>query len=160
MAHSLALPQRPALQQSIVELLRERGNRLLGTREIFERLNDTDVTREQSDRAVEELERDGIIVAVRGRRFSLLEFTPYHAGSVRIYNDGHGSVLGAPDEPEIYIDRKSLQGAMNGDLVVVRIEKKNPRIRTVKNREYIDGEVIRILSPASTCRRCRGTISR
>ena len=35
------------------------------------------------------------VIAVRGKRYSLLEFTPYHAGAIRIYNDGHGSVLGS-----------------------------------------------------------------
>ena len=148
MARSLSLPNRPELHRSIVELLRQRGNHLLGNREIFERLDDSDVTRDQVDRAVEELERDGIIMAARGRRYSLLEFTPYHAGAIRIYGDGHGSVLGGEDEPEIYIDRKAIKGAMNGDVVIVRIEKKNARVRTVRGREYIDGEVIKILTRA------------
>jgi len=145
---SIALPQRPALHESIIELLRERGNRLLGIKEIHERLGDPDVTRDQSERAVAELEQDGTIIAVRGKRYSLLEFTPYHAGVIKVFNDGHGSVLGLPGEPEIYIDRRQLKGAMNADLVIVRVEKKNAKVRKVRNREYVDGEVIRILRRA------------
>jgi ribonuclease R len=145
---SIALPQRPALHESIIELLRERGNRLLGIKEIHERLGDPDVTRDQADRAVAELEQDGTIIAVRGKRYSLLEFTPYHAGAIKVFNDGHGSVLGLPGEPEIYIDRRQLKGAMNADLVIVRVEKKNAKVRKVRNREYVDGEVIRILRRA------------
>ena len=148
MTRSLSVPQRPPLHESIVALLRERGNRLLGIKEIFERLDDSDVTREESDRAVEELERDGVIMAVRGKRYSLLEFTPYHAGGIKVWNDGHGTVLGGEDEPDIYLDRRQLKGAMNGDLVIVRADKRNPKIRRVRDRQYIDGEVMRILRRA------------
>ena len=148
MTRSLDVPFRTELHQSIVELLRQRGNRLLGRKEIHERLDDPDVTKEEVDIAVEELERDGVLVAVRGKRYSLLEFTPYHAGTIKVYNDGHGSVLGGKGQPEIYIDRKALKGAMNGDLVVVRVDKRNPKVRRVRDREYIDGEVMQILRRA------------
>ncbi|MFP5245148.1 MAG: RNB domain-containing ribonuclease, partial [Thermoanaerobaculia bacterium] len=143
MARSLAVPQSP-LHESIIALLRQRGNRLLGVKEIFERLDDPDILREEVDRAVEELEQEGAIIAVRGKRYSLLEFTPYHAGAIKVYNDGHGNVLGAENEPDIYIDRRSMKGAMNGDLVVVRVDKRTAKRRRIRDREYIDGEVMRI----------------
>lgn len=148
MARSLAIPQRPELHQSIIELLRQRGNHLLGIREIHERLDDAEIQREEVDRAVEELEQDGVIIPVRGKRYSLLELTPYHAGSIKVYNDGHGNVLGAPGEPDIYIDRRNMKGAMNGDLVVVRVDKQTAKRRRIRDKEYIDGEVIRILRRA------------
>ena len=111
-----------------------RGNRLLGIKEIHERLDETDVQREEVERAVEELEQEGAIIAVRGKRYSLLEFTPYHAGSIKVYNDGHGNVLGARgegrDEPDVYIDRRSMKGAMNGDVVVVRVDKHDAKRRS------------------------------
>ncbi len=144
---SLGLPHRPELHEAIIALLRERGNRLLGTKDIFERLGDSGATREEVDRAVEELEREGAVVSMRGKRYSLLEFTPYHSGAIRVYNDGHGTVRGGEDEPDIYIDRKQLKGAMNADLVIVRVDKQT-RPRRVREREYRDGEVIRILRRA------------
>src|SRR6185503_5154340 len=115
MTRSLALPERPQLHQSILHLLRQRGSRLLGRKEIHERLEDPDVTKEQVDRAVEELEQEGVLIAVRGKRYSLLEFTPYHAGAVRVHPDGHGTVRGEDEQPDIYIDRKAMRGAMNAD---------------------------------------------
>jgi ribonuclease R len=135
LARSLAIPQRPELHQAIVELLRLRGNRLLGIKEIHERLDDPDVQREEVERAVEELEQDGVVVAVRGKRYSLLEFTPYHAGTIKVYNDGHGNVLGPPGEPDIYIDRRNMKGAMNGDLVIVRVDKGTAKRRRIRDRE-------------------------
>jgi ribonuclease R len=148
LARSLAIPQRPELHQAIIELLRLRGNRLLGVKEIYERLDDPDIQREEVERAVEELEQDGVIVAVRGKRYSLLEFTPYHAGTIKVYNDGHGNVLGPPGEPDIYIDRRNMKGAMNGDLVIVRVDNGTAKRRRIRDKEYVDGEVIRILRRA------------
>jgi len=133
------------LQQSIVELLRKRGNRLLGVREIFDRLPDRDATREQVERAVDELESDGIILAVRGKRYSLLEFTPYHAGVIRVHPDGHGTLRGGEEEADIYIDRRAMRGAMNGDLVIARVDKES---RKVRERDLRSGEVTRVLRRA------------
>jgi len=147
-ARSLSVPERPALQQSIVDLLRQRGSRLLTIKDIAERLEDADATREQVERAVEELEQDGVILAVRGKRYSLLEFTPYHAGSIRVHPDGHGTILGGPDSDDIYIDRRSMKGAMNGDLVVVRVDKQRPSFKKLRDRRYIVGEVTQVLRRA------------
>ena len=143
MTPSLSVPQRPELHQAIVELLRERGNRILAVKEIHERLQDLALTREEVERAIDELESDGVILAVRGKRYSLLEFTPYVAGRIRVHPDGHGSL-----EPDIYIDRRGIKGAMNGDLVVVRVDKKNPAYKKVRERRYVVGEVSKVLRRA------------
>ncbi len=136
------------LQRSIIVLLRSKGNRLLSLSDIAERLADPEVTREAVERATEELEADGVVIALRGKRYSLLEFTPYHAGRVRVHPDGYGTVLHGGDEPDIYIDRKSMKGAMNGDLVVVRVEKRKPSFRRIHNRDYVAGEVTKVLRRA------------
>ena len=149
MPTSLDLPQRSDLKTAITNLLRQRGNRLLPIKDIHERLGEPDVTLEQVALAVEELEEDGLIVPARGKRYSLLEFTPYHAGRVRVHPDGHGTLFGGGgDEPDIYIDRRSMKGAMNGDLVVVRVDKKNPDVQKIRNRKVIVGEVSRVLRRA------------
>jgi ribonuclease R len=145
---SLSLPGSASLKQSIFDLLRQRGSRLLPVKEIHERLQGTDATREEVGRVVEELEQDGIVVAVRGKRYSLLEFTPYHAGRIRVHPDGYGTVFGGGEEPDIFIDRRSMKGAMNGDLVVVRVDKHSPKFHTIRQRKLIIGEVTTVLRRA------------
>ncbi|HJQ40191.1 MAG TPA: ribonuclease R [Thermoanaerobaculia bacterium] len=147
MTPSLAVPQRPELHQAIIELLRQRGNRILGVKEIHERLTDAEVSREEVGIAAEELENDGVIIAVRGKRYSLLEFTPYVAGRVRVHPDGHGTLPGRDED--IYIDRKAMKGAMNGDLVIARIDKRRPEYKKVRDRRYIAGEVSQVLRRAN-----------
>ncbi len=137
-----------SLHESIIALLRQRGNRLLPISDIHERLQDPDATPDQVERAVEELERDGAILALRGKRYSLLEFTPYHAGRIKVHPDGHGTLLGGEDEHDVYVDRKHVKGAMNGDLVIVRVDKHRPSYRRVRDRKYILGEVTKVLRRA------------
>lgn len=149
MPPSLSLPDAGDLRQSITDLLRRRGSRMLRIAEIWERLADPDVSRELVERTVEELEQDGVVIAVRGKRYSLLEFTPYHAGTIRVHPDGHGTVFGGGgDDPDVYIDRRSVKGAMNGDLVVVRVDKHNPKYHTIRGRKLIVGEVSQVLRRA------------
>ena len=137
----------PQLEHDIVTLLRQRGNRLLPVADIHERLANPEVTRDDVAHVVEELERDGVILAVRGKRYSLLEFTPYHAGRVKVHPDGYGTVFGG-DQPDVYIDRKAMKGAMNGDLVVVRADRQKPKYKRLRERDLVVGEVIRILKRA------------
>ncbi|HEY3056929.1 MAG TPA: ribonuclease R [Thermoanaerobaculia bacterium] len=140
------LSQKSQLHESIIDLLRQRGSRLLSIADIHDRLN-TDATRAEVERAIEELESDGLIMPMRGKRYSLLEFTPYHAGRIKIHPDGYGTVFGG-DEPDIYIDRKAMKGAMNGDLVVVRVDKRQPKYKKLRGRDFIAGEVTQVLRRA------------
>jgi ribonuclease R len=136
------------LQQRIIALLRRKGSRLLNMADIRERLGDPEVSAEDVARAVDDLESEGTLLGVRGKRYSLLEFTPYHAGRVKVHPDGHGTVLGSGEDPDIYIDRRSMKGAMNGDLVVVRADRQRPQYKKVFNRDYIQGEVSQVLRRA------------
>jgi ribonuclease R len=140
--------QRSEIHEAIVDLLRRRGSRLLSVSEIHERLTDLEVTREEVERAIEELEQDGIIMPVRGKRYSLLELTPYVAGRIKVHPDGYGTVFGGTDQPDIYIDRRSMKGAMNGDLVIVRVDRRGPKFRKLYGRDLIIGEVTRVLRRA------------
>ena len=148
MTRTVALPQKSELHQSILDLLRERGNRLLSIADIHERLADPELSRDQVQRVVHDLEGDGVIIPVRGKKYSLLEFTPYHAGRVKVHPDGYGTVFGGADDPDIYIDRKAMKGAMNGDLIVVRADKRQPRYKKVHGRDLVVGEVVQVLRRA------------
>jgi ribonuclease R len=144
----LTLPERSELHQKIIDLLRQRGSRLLPIADIHQRLAEPGLTLDHVHRAVEDLESDGIIIPVRGKRYSLLEFTPYHAGRIKIHGDGYGTVFGGAEEPDILIERRSLRGAMNGDLVVVRTDKRGPKYRKVRGRDHVVGDVTQVLRRA------------
>ena len=88
MARSLSTPERPQLHREIIELLRQRGNRVLGIKEIHERLDEAAIADghrlagrralPQRDREVREIDaaddpaaavagHDDVVAALQGR---------------------------------------------------------------------------------------------
>ena len=65
-----------------------------------------------------------------------------------MHPDGYGTIFGGGEGPDIYIDRKLMKGAMNGDLVIVRVDKRNPQFSKLRDRDLYIGEVIKVLSRA------------
>jgi ribonuclease R len=136
------------LKDEILELLHQKGSRVLSVRDVADHLlkrSGKTWSREQVERTMEELERQGKIVAIRGKRYSVLEFTPFLSGRLRTHTDGHGVLYGDGEAPDVYIDRRHLKGAMNGDLVLVRADRKEKRWKTVRGRKFLEGEVSRVL---------------
>jgi len=92
------------------------------------------------------MEREGLVVSVRGKRYSLIEFSPFVAGRIRVHPDGFGFVPQRGDEPDLYVDRRSMKGAMNGDLVLARVEKNaSSQGRRASHKERTAGEIVKIL---------------
>ncbi|HUF18128.1 MAG TPA: ribonuclease R [Thermoanaerobaculia bacterium] len=139
------------LKEQITALLRAKGNRVLAIRDIHERLGAStgvEHDREEIERAVEEMERSGQLIAVRGKRYSLLEFTPYAAGRIRVFSDGDASV--GPSDPEslgYHISRRALKGAMNGDLVMLLVDRKK-KAKEFRGRQLLEAEVSKVLQRA------------
>ncbi len=139
------------LQRDLEALLRTRGSRVLSIKDMHRRLErdgQRSLDREQLERLVEDLERRGALIAIRGHKFSLPEFTPFVSSRIRTRSDGHATIRQA-DGDEVFIDRKATRGAMNGDIVLVRVEKVEPgRGRGARGRASLRGEVTRVLQRA------------
>ena len=133
-----------SVSDSILVLLGRKGNRILSIAEIHERLGG-DYSRDSVEQAVESLEREGKIAPVRGKRYSLLEFTPFRSGRVRVAPEGYGLIYGEGELPDLYIDRRKMKGAMNGDLVLARVDSREQRWKTIRQRNYLDAELVRVL---------------
>jgi ribonuclease R len=136
------------LENHLKALMARKGSRVLNPKQIHQRLiaehGEECCTLEQIEHLVEKLERDGEIVAVRGRHFSLLEFTPYVSGILRSRSDGSATINPAADRPGVFIHRKALRGGMNEDLVLVRVDQRTGKGGRDRG-ERIEGEVIRVL---------------
>jgi ribonuclease R len=133
---------------SILRLLARKGDRVLAVREIHRRLakagkGGPDL--KDVERVVESLEKEGRIVAIRGKKYSLLEYTPFVFGRFRSRSDGSGVVV--PDDPArelLFVDRKSQRGAMHGDLVLVRPERDG-RPKRLGGKQLERGEITKIV---------------
>ncbi len=70
------------------------------------------------------MERRGEIVRVRGEKFSLIEFTSFQAGTLAIRGEGRAQLLsGEHGVPDVPIGKGGLLTALDGDFVLVRLEK-------------------------------------
>ncbi len=127
----------------ILEALRSAG-RPLATRELARALGEG--APKKLEKQLEALERDGVLYRNRSRRWALPRRINLVAGTLSTTRSGAGFVT--PDEPgqDIYIRAEGLGSALDGDRVVVRVEKRPTRGRGP------EGRVIRVLE------RARGTV--
>lgn len=90
------------------------------------------------------LEQEGELVRTRTNRYGLPEYMNLIKGKIQGNAKGFGFLI--PDDrehPDVYIHGSDLKGALNGDIVMVRINNSPVGKR-------LEGEVIRILKRANT----------
>jgi ribonuclease R len=119
--------------------MREHTNRPLLMKELMRELGVPREERHELKRVVRELRADGEIVKIRGNRYGLPDRMNLVVGKLSAHPDGYGFVVPEKEgEPDVFIGRRGLKGAMHGDRVVARIESTSAPGRS-------EGSVIRIL---------------
>ncbi len=114
------------MKTRILEALRPRGSRILSLSDLSKAvLPDADpAAHDELAAVVGELERKGELVRVRGEKLSLLENTDFLAGFLAIRGEGRAWLLsGERGVPDLPIQKGALGGSMDGDFVLVRVEK-------------------------------------
>ncbi|MNO54531.1 Ribonuclease R [compost metagenome] len=87
-----------------------------------------------------ELEQDGRIVLTRNARYGVPERMDLLRGRLQAHAKGFAFLI--PDDrdhPDVYVHANDLKGAMNGDIVLIRITSKSP------SGGRMEGEVERIV---------------
>jgi ribonuclease R len=133
-------------RDEILEQMRDRVHHPAVTRELVQLLQIPRDERAAFKRHLKSLVADGELIQIRGQRFGLPEKMDLHVGRLQTHAAGYGFV--APERAidvvgDIYIPGPYLSDAMNGDRVVVRLER-------VKNDGRVEGRVIRILDRANS----------
>ncbi|MNO45095.1 Ribonuclease R [compost metagenome] len=86
------------------------------------------------------LEQDGRMILTRNARYGVPERMDLVRGRVQAHAKGFAFLI--PDDrdhPDIYMNANDLKGAMNGDIVLVRITSRSP------SGGRMEGEVVRIV---------------
>jgi len=126
-------------QKDILNLMRQRAYRPLLLDELMEALEVSKRDRPAFEDLVEGMLKEGSIVKIRGNRYGLPEKMNLVTGILQGHPDGYGFVISdVKGEPDVYIPRRGMMGAMHNDRVIARIE-------TATNRERLEGRIIRIL---------------
>ena len=92
-----------------------------------------------------ELENEGQILRTRTERYGVPERMNLIRGKLQAHAKGFGFLI--PDEkehPDVYIHANDMGGAMNGDIILVRITTKSAA------GGKLEGEVVRVVSRANT----------
>jgi ribonuclease R len=129
----------------VLALMRERVHHPAAMRELLQILKVPRDERTTFKRHIKSLVSAGELIQIRGHRFGLPEKMDLYVGKLQTHPNGFGFVT--PERPldgggDIYISGPLLNEAMNGDRVVVRIER-------IKDGGKAEGRIIRIIERAN-----------
>jgi ribonuclease R len=134
-------------EERILGLIRDRGRSGMTVNQLVSRVVDeTSLTRSEARQrlrpVLHRLEEQGHVIPGRGKRYSAVEHTDLLSGRLRV--TGKRTELEPDGEPEapVLIPPKGRRGAMDGDRVLVRLERPRRRTRASGGRE---GSVVRII---------------
>ena len=132
------------MKDELLHFFKESGTKPLTVSEIEESLKIEEVVQfKELVKALNELEETGELVRTRKNRFGLPEKMNLIRGRIQMHAKGFAFLIpDDKDQKDVYINHADLASAMNNDLVLVRLEKKD----TDGNRP--EGAVIRILERA------------
>lgn len=132
----------------IIEIFKIHKKPLL-LREIYHYLSIPTDQRERVRSIIRGLTDQGKLIQLRKRRYALTETISLQKGKLRVHPDGFGFVT-TDEGKTIFIPPKRLDRALDGDIVLVRVEretKKGPEGRVVKilerHRKNIVGYLIK-----------------
>lgn len=124
-------------EEELLKYLEE--NKPKGLNEILKALKWGTKTKSKIKEFLEELEKDGKILKLKGERYTLPKKAGYYVGEFDMVRRGFGFV--DTDDGSIYVAREDFSNAMSGDKVVVRVfrddgegKKKEGKIINVLKR--------------------------
>lgn len=141
-------------REKVLALMRAPAYRPLDRNEVAHALGAKGRDRVLVRRTLRELERAGEIVRIRKNRYVLPSEADLITGKLSIHQAGYAFLVPEkPGEADIFIAAENTGTAMNGDRVVVRINRDIPQRRAkgragLAIRHRSEGRVIRILERA------------
>jgi ribonuclease R len=126
----------------ILEFLQRQARHPLTAQEILEPFSLSRPQRQAAMRLLKSLVEEGTLVHIKGDRYSLPQQINLVTGTVSAHRDGYGFVSPASGEgADVFIPARFMREVMNGDRVVVRVERG---LRSGRP----EGRIIRVLERA------------
>jgi ribonuclease R len=127
----------------IVEFLRDEADRPLRTRELARALKVPESGHAAFREQLERLEADGVLYRVQRQRWAAPDRINLLVGRLQTTRGGAGFLIPEDGSPDVFIAGQSLNTALDGDRVVVRLERRQRSDRP-------EGKVIRVLERSRT----------
>lgn len=132
-----------SLRESILDFMKEQAYKPLNRQELSDVFGVSKAEYKSFKKLLNEMEKNGDIVKNRTFHYGVPERMGLIIGKLQGNAKGFGFVICEEDIPDIFIPANSMNGALNGDKVVVKTSKK------VRNDKKVEGEIIRILERAN-----------
>ncbi len=130
--------------ENLIRLIQKKAGRPLKFSELMKALNVPETQRREFRGQIKEMVEEGALVKLKGGRYGLPDEMNLVSGMLKGHPDGYGFLLTDVKEPDLYIGRKQMNGAMHQDKVLVRVEAGK------SSWGKPEGRVIRILQRAHT----------
>jgi ribonuclease R len=131
------------VREKILDFLKEPAYKPM---DLFQLINIFGLSREDADslkKILKSMEKEGVIIKNRAGKYGLTDRMGLIKGKFQGHQRGYGFVIAYEDIPDIFIPANSVNGAMNGDIVIAKILKENVE------RKKSEGEIVRILERAN-----------
>ncbi len=135
-------------EEDVLKLFQKLKKPLL-MRQIYHFLGVPKDRRKEVKGLIEDLIQKGQLVQIRKRKLALAERLKLAKGKLRVHPDGFGFVVTEGGE-EVFIPKRSINRALDGDIVLVRIEKESKRgpegsilLVLERSRKHIVGYLIK-----------------
>ena len=128
--------------KTVLAYLQHEAPHPLTTPQLCRRLGLPKTAAKSLKRILRQLEKEGKIICIQGKRYGVAERMDLVTGHVQVHPDGYGFLI--PEQPEqadVFINPRNLREVQDGDKVIVRVERqKAPGKR--------EGSIVRILERA------------
>ncbi len=131
----------------IIDFLEKRAKAPLSDRDILEPFDLNRPERQKALRLLDEMVKEGTLVQLKGKRYSLPSQVNLVIGRVSVHRDGYGFVAPSGEGADVFVPARYLREVMNGDRVAVRIER-GWRGQRREGRGGREGRVVRVLERA------------
>ncbi|AKA70946.1 ribonuclease R [Clostridium scatologenes] len=131
------------IRETLINFMTEQAYKPMNMRELERVFDIKKAERKVFEKVLEEMERDGDVVKTRTEYYGIPERMGLVVGKLQGHPKGFGFVITDDDKPDIFILSSYMNGAMNGDKVVVKITREENR------GKKCEGEIIRILERAN-----------
>lgn len=127
------------IQETLVEFMKEQAYKPMNLKELAKVFNIKNDDIEDFKKVLDYMEKDGLVVKTRTEHYGVPEKMGLLVGKVQGHQRGYAFLIPEDDREDVFIPASGLNGAMNGDKVVVKVFKE------IKEGKRSEGEVIRIL---------------
>ncbi|MEY8001161.1 ribonuclease R [Clostridium sp. Mt-5] len=131
------------IKEAIINFMKEQAYKPMTIKELGKVFSIRKNEIKDFKKVMDQLEKEGLIIKTRTNRYGIPDKMGLVTGKFQGHQKGYGFVIPDNEGMDVFVSSSSLNGAMNGDKVVVKVTKEENR------GKKCEGEIIRVLERAN-----------